>query len=174
MIRVAFLLALGMGMSAPSQAELRDAPTGAFVSTLEVTVPGSPEAVFDALTGDISGWWDHTFSESPAKLFIEPKPGGGFWEIFDAQGNGVRHAVVTAADRGRLLRMEGPLGLAGNALLLVTTITLAPVEGGTLLKVSCHGSGELDPAWPQAVDGVWRHFIEGRFVPYMTEREGRR
>ncbi|MCW8804045.1 MAG: hypothetical protein OQK57_06570, partial [Ignavibacteriaceae bacterium] len=55
----------------------------------EVTLPGTPEIIFDAVTGDISGWWDHSFSENPKKFYIEPKPGGGFWEIFDDEGNGV-------------------------------------------------------------------------------------
>ncbi len=44
----------------------------------EVTLPGTPEIIFDAVTGDISGWWDHSFSENPKKFYIEPKPGGGF------------------------------------------------------------------------------------------------
>ena len=49
----------------------------------EVTLPGTPEIIFDAVTGDINGWWDHSISENPKKFYIEPKPGGGFWEIFD-------------------------------------------------------------------------------------------
>ncbi|MDZ7624588.1 MAG: hypothetical protein U5J96_09120 [Ignavibacteriaceae bacterium] len=27
----------------------------------EVTLPGTPEVIFDAVTGDISGWWDHSY-----------------------------------------------------------------------------------------------------------------
>ena len=46
-----------------------------------ITVPGTPEEVFDAATGDISPWWDHSFSENPMRFYIEPKPGGGFYEI---------------------------------------------------------------------------------------------
>ena len=48
----------------------------------EVILPGDPEIIFDAVTGDISLWWDHSFSDNPKKLYLEPKPGGGFWEIF--------------------------------------------------------------------------------------------
>ena len=49
----------------------------------KVILPGTPETIFDAVTGDISGWWDHSFSDNPKEFFIEPVPGGGFWEIFD-------------------------------------------------------------------------------------------
>ena len=35
--------------------------------------------------------------------YIEPRPGGGFIEIFDDEGNGVLHATVIYADRGKLL-----------------------------------------------------------------------
>ncbi len=27
----------------------------------QVTLPGTPEVIFDAVTGDISGWWDHSY-----------------------------------------------------------------------------------------------------------------
>lgn len=32
---------------------------------------------YDAIRGDISGWWDHSISEKPYRLYIEAKPGGG-------------------------------------------------------------------------------------------------
>jgi hypothetical protein len=141
----------------------------------EIVLPGSPEEIFDAVTGDVSGWWDHSFSGHPFRFYIEPKPGGGFWEIFDAAGNGVRHAVVTAADRGRLLRFEGPLGLAGNALFMVTTYTLEPAgSDSTRLKLSIHAAGELQEGWAAAVDGVWKHFLGERLQPYLAAGQHRR
>ncbi len=59
----------------------------------EIVLPGTPESVYDAITGDISGWWDHSFSDKPYKLYIEAKPGGGFYEIFNEKGDGVKHAT---------------------------------------------------------------------------------
>ncbi|MCK5484501.1 MAG: SRPBCC domain-containing protein [Gemmatimonadetes bacterium] len=144
--------------------------TGGFTFTFERTVPGTPRVTFDALTGDISGWWDHTFSGNPYRLYIEPRPGGGFYELFNESGDGVRHAVVTAAERGALLRFEGPLGLAGHALHMVATYELAEVglEGtSTNLKVTVHAAGEMQDGWAKTVEDVWHHFIDERFVPYM-------
>ena len=141
----------------------------------EIVLPGSPAAVYDAVTGDISAWWDHSFSEHPNRLYIVARPGGGFWEIFDADGNGVRHAVVTAADRGKLLRFEGPLGLAGHALHMVTTYTLEPAgSDSTRLKVSVHAAGELQEGWPATVDAVWKHFLVERLQPYLEDGKNQR
>ena len=77
-----------------------------FSFEMNFSYPGDPVFVYDHLTGDISDWWDHSFSEKPYKLFIEARPGGGFYEIFDESGDGVKHATVIFAQRGHMLRME--------------------------------------------------------------------
>ena len=134
----------------------------------EVTLPGTPETIFDAVTGDISGWWDHSFSDSPKKFFIEARPGGGFWEIFDEKGNGVLHATVIYSDRGKILRFNGPLGLSGKAIQVVTTYTFNPVSiDSTMFKVSVHAAGEVDEGVPEIVESVWNHFIFEQLEPYI-------
>ena len=133
-----------------------------------MTLPGTPEQIYDAITGDISGWWDHSFSQNPKKFYIEAKPGGGFYEIFDEAGNGVLHATVTFANRGKMLRFDGPLGLAGRAVQMVTTYTFEKADNdSTLLKVSVHGSGEMEEGLSAIVENVWEHFIFERFKPYI-------
>jgi hypothetical protein len=135
----------------------------------EVTLPGTPEIIFDAVTGDISGWWDHSMSGHPKKFYIEPFPGGGFYEIFDDVGNGVLHATVIYADRGKLLRFDGPLGLSGKAIQIVTTYTFEPVgTDSTLFKVSVHAAGEVDEGIPAIVERVWEHFIFEQLEPYIV------
>jgi uncharacterized protein YndB with AHSA1/START domain len=134
----------------------------------QVTLPGTPERIFDAVTGDISGWWDHHMSENPKEFYIEPFPGGGFFEIFDDEGNGVLHATVIYADRGKILRFDGPLGLSGKAIQLVTTYNFEPVgSDSTLFKVSVHASGEVDEGIPALVEKVWEHFIFEQLKPYI-------
>lgn len=145
-------------------------PTGSFAFTFTVELPGQPDAMYDALTGDISGWWDHTMSGAPLRLEIEARPGGRFIEVFDESGDGVVHAVVTGAQRGKMLRLDGPLGLAGHAIHMVTTYELEPVEGGrTRLTVSVHAAGEIQDGWAEVVEKTWRHFIEEQFVPWVSE-----
>lgn len=139
-----------------------------FAFDKEVTLPGTPEQIFDAATGDISGWWDHSFSENPKKFFIEAKPGGGFWEIFDDKGNGVLHATVIYSQRGKMIRFDGPLGLSGRAVQIVTTYEFSEVGADSILmKVSVHGSGEMEEGMPAIVEKVWEHFIFERFEPYI-------
>ncbi len=134
----------------------------------EVTLLGTPEQIFDAATGDISGWWDHSFSENPKKFYIEAKPGGGFWEIFDDEGNGVLHATVIYSKRPQIIRFDGPLGLSGRAVQIVTTYEFSKAgEDSTLMKVSVHGSGEMEEGMPAIVESVWAHFIFERFKPYI-------
>ena len=141
---------------------------GTFSFEQDLTLSGTPAAIYDAISGDISGWWDHSFSEKPYKLFIEAKPGGGFYEIFDESGDGVLHATVIAAQRGKMLRFVGPLGLAGNAVDLVCTYTFEPVlPDSTKLRLSVHAAGEMHPDWPKAVEQVWQHFLLDQFKPYV-------
>lgn len=150
-------------------AAVAEVPSGSFGFELALTLPGSPERIYDTITGDIRGWWDHSFSEHPLRLEVEPRPGGGFWEIFDDSGDGVRHAVVTYARRPELLRFEGPLGLAGHAIQMVTTYSLAAVGAdSTRLTLAVRATGEVDPAWPAVVEQTWRHFLFDRLRPHVA------
>jgi len=137
----------------------------------KLTLPGTPDIIYDAISGDISGWWDHSFSETPVKFYIEAKPGGGFWEIFDESGDGVLHATVIYAERGKALRFDGPLGLSGTAIKIVTTYNFAPVGAdSTALSVSVHASGEMEKATGGVVKNVWFHFLFEQFKPYIEEK----
>ena len=168
MTRIVMLLMVVLGGAA--QAEVTTEPCGAFSFSLTADVKGTPIAVFDAATGDISAWWDHTMSGDPLKLYVEPRPGGAFMEVFNEAGDGVRHAVVTGAERGKLLRYEGPLGLAGFALHMVTTWTFEPAdEGRTQVTVSVHGAGEVQEGWPEVIEKTWRHFLVDRLKPYLED-----
>ncbi len=152
----------------PANATSVDLPVGGFGFEFAVTLPGAPAAIYDAATGDISGWWDHSFSPNPVRFELEPRPGGGFWEIFDDSGDGVRHAEVTYAKRGELLRFEGPLGLTGHAITLVTTWSFSPQGAdSTKMTVAVNAAGEVQPGWPGVVEATWRHFIVDRFRPYV-------
>ena len=80
----------------------------------------------------------------------------------------MKHAEVIFAQRGKLLRFDGPLGLSGHALQMVATYELAPAGAdSTRLDFSAHVSGEYEDAWPATVDGVWRLFLFERFKPYV-------
>ena len=141
-----------------------------YTVTQTIMLPVSPIKAFSVMTGDISGWWDHSFSDFPRKLYIEPNVGGGFYEMFDDSGHGVQHAVVTYADPGKRLRMEGPLGLAGRAITFVTTWDYEAVGDSTRVTCTVNMSGQVDAEKAAVVDGVWRHFLVEQLVPYVAKQ----
>jgi hypothetical protein len=141
-----------------------------FSFEMHFSYPGDPVFVYDHLTGDISSWWDHSFSEKPYKLFIDARPGGGFYEIFNESGDGALHATVIFAERGKMLRMEGPLGLSGQALTLVCTYTLKATDpNSTQLTLNVNASGKFTDETPDIVRQVWEHFLWEQFKPYIEE-----
>jgi hypothetical protein len=146
--------------------EVRELSLGAFAFVRELVVPGAPDVVYDAMTGDVSGWWDHTFSESPERLVLEARPGGRFYESF-APGQGALHATVIYADRGKLLRFDGPLGLSGKALQMVHTFSFEAIGDSTRITLEVHAAGELEDGWAEAVGNAWQHFLVERFKPYV-------
>ena len=166
--RIAILAAAVLGLAAAAAADHHAVTTGGFVVEYELVLPGAPETIYDAITGDISEWWDHSFTPTPKKFYLEAKPGGGFWEIFDDSGDGVRHATVIFAQRGKILRFEGPLGLSGKAIQMVHTYEFAHAgTDSTRLTLSVHAAGEMGEGTAEAVDKAWFHFLVERFKPYV-------
>jgi uncharacterized protein YndB with AHSA1/START domain len=168
-LKMRWILTAVMLLSMPVMA-VDAPPSDTFAFTFTVELPGSPETVYTAATGDITGWWDHSMSDQPHEMYIEPKPGGAFMEIFDESGDGVRHAVVTYAKTNEMLRMEGPMGLAGSAILMVTTWTLSAAENGnTDFTIQCNASGEVYEGWGEVVEKTWRHFIDERLRGFLNQ-----
>ena len=164
---------LALFVAAVALAEPAARPTGSWKTELGITVKGTPAEVYDAMTGDVLGWWDHGFVEKPRRRYIDARPGGAFMEIFDDTGDGVQHATVIYAHRGKLLRFTGPLGFSGNATEMVTTWAYAAAGDSTRVSVTCNYAGQMEPGWAEAVEQTWRHFIVDRFQPWY-ERGGHR
>lgn len=172
----AFLLVamLALCVAAPGRADTREIQTGAYVVEQEIVLPATPTEVYDAVTGDISAWWDHHFSEHPKRFYLEAKPRGCFCEIFNDADDGVQHATVIDAERGKRLRFDGPLGLSGSAVSVVTTYEFRAEGTGTRLHVSVHVAGEMGPFGGKEVDAVWHHFLFERLKPYIESGEFRK
>jgi hypothetical protein len=173
-VNVKALLLLALLVPALARAEVKPLETGGFGLDRNVTVLGTPTQVYDMITGDLKPWWDHTFSKDPKALYIEPWPGGGFYEMFDAV-NGVKHAGVTWAERGKRLRFEGPLGLTGNAVIFVCTYDLAAAGAdSTKIHFTASLAGKVEKGWAEGVDAVWGHFLEERLRAFAGTPEARR
>lgn len=149
-------------------AELKPHDITGYVSQHELTLPGSPEDIYDAMTGEIGDWWDHKFSENPISFRIEPRPGGKFLEIFDEAGNGVQHGEVIWAQRGKRLTFEGPLGFNGYSYHLAATWQYeAAGEDSTKLTAVIRFHGQISEEEAAAIDGVWKYFLVDRLKPHI-------
>lgn len=147
--------------------QIKETKLAGFSIEQDIVLAGSPTEVYDTVTGDISPWWDHHFSDHPKKFFIEPKPGGGFYEIINDAGDGVLHATVIEAERGKRLRFTGPLGFAGSATEFVVTYDLKADPAGTHLHLTANFAGQMSDGVEKMVDGVWHHFLFERLKPYL-------
>ena len=165
-----FLAALALQSAEPAP-DIAAFDVNGFRTRIEVSIAAPREEVFAAATGDVSPWWDDTFwPERPAELVIEPIFGGVFYERFEeGSDNGVIHAEITGVMAPQMLRMDGPLGLAGRGYQLVTTWTLEEAEAGaaTQFAVDLAMIGEVDADLAAIVRSVWVHFIEARLKVYV-------
>jgi uncharacterized protein YndB with AHSA1/START domain len=152
-------------------AEVKETKLSGFTIEQEIVLPGSPVEVYDAVTGDISPWWDHHFTEKPKKLYIDPRPGGVFDEIFNDAGDGALHATVIYAERGKRLRYTGPLILSGRVADFAVTYDLASDPAGTRFHLTANLAGQLPDGVEKIVDSVWHHFLFERLKPYLESPE---
>ena len=124
--------------AAPAAALVVDQSPAGFTSRNEYMCTASPEKVWDALTNDISRWWNpaHTWSGDADNLFLTGAAGEEFGEKLP-DGGSVTHMEVIYADPGKLLRLRGSLGpLQAMAVVGVLSIELAPEGETTKLTVT--------------------------------------
>lgn len=165
------LLALSLSLAAQTAeppADLEAFTPQGFRTRIVVEIAAPRTEVFEAATGDISPWWDHTFWPDPAELVIEPEFGGRFYERFrEGEPSGALHGRVIFVNAPETLRIHGPLGLSGRAVDHVATWTLEETGDHTRFTVDLAMTGEIDAPLAGVVRGVWEHFIEGRLKPYV-------
>ncbi len=142
-----------------------------FTFEVGVDLAGTPEQAWSHFTGDISPWWDHTFSDQPEHLVLDARVGGSFYETFDKEGNGAEHARVIYAERPKMIRMDGPLGLSGLAVHMVYELRFSEREGGgSRIDLRVQGVGSVDDELVETVKAVWTHFLVERFEPYHRQQ----
>lgn len=105
-------LAMLLAFGPPAvQAKVAARDAGGFVISHQLTLAGSPERVYTALTDEIDRWWDadHSYSGQSENLSLDARAGGCFCERLP-NGGSVEHMRVVFASPGRLLRLVGGLG----------------------------------------------------------------
>jgi uncharacterized protein YndB with AHSA1/START domain len=110
----------------------------------EIWVAASPERVWEALTAGVHHWWEHSYSDKPLRIVLEPTFGGRFYEQFDEQGNGALYSTVTYCEPPHMLRYSGNQGMRG-AVVNTSTYWLEEQEGGTRLRKRMDVLGDIPP-----------------------------
>jgi DNA-binding transcriptional ArsR family regulator/uncharacterized protein YndB with AHSA1/START domain len=109
----------------------------------QITVNADVATVWRALTDRIGEWWDHTFTDNPHAVVLEPVIGGRFYEQFDESGAGALYATVTYIEPHRMLRTSGPMGMPG-ARQYVKTYRLEPAGAATTVRTTASAMGDID------------------------------
>jgi len=152
--------------------ELLEQTETSFVSRHEISLPVSPDAAYEAATGDLRAWWDHTMFGAPETLYLDARAGGHFLEEKTKGGDSVLHATVIFAEKGKRLTYRGPLGFNLFPLSLVVSLTFDPGEATetTKLTVITRGLGAVpNPSQAfSAIDQVMAHFYGAQLKKYLS------
>jgi len=158
----------------PAAAEVRDAAAAGFTVENARTVAGPPDAVWQALVGEVDRWWskDHSWWGAASRLTLDARAGGCFCET-GADGRQAMHMQVVFVDPGRTLRLTGGLGpLQGMGLHGAMEWRLEPAEGGTRVTLHYRAGGYVPGGLEKlapAVDGVLALQLE-RLAAHLAPR----
>jgi DNA-binding transcriptional ArsR family regulator len=126
----------------PAVEENPNTPIAAEIEA-EIVINADVDAVWRALTDDVGQWWDHTFTDNPYAIVLEPVIGGRFYEQFDETGAGALYATVTYLEPRRVLRTSGSMGMPG-ARQYVKTYRLEADGDRTIVRTTASALGAID------------------------------
>ncbi len=126
---------------------------------LDLTIGGTPAAVFSALTEDPGGWWGTPFLGAQATgLTLDPRIGGLLLEQWDGGGDVV--AAVTGWQDDRYLKLTGHFHL--GVAVGVATFELEPTDQGTLLRFTFRAVGAVDAEVAEGFSKGWTELVTTR------------
>ncbi len=140
---------------------------------VEILIEAESYQVFNALTTGTAIWWATPYLQrkDARDLVMEPKVGGRFYERWTLNKNdskGYLHATVIAIDSPKLLRLQGPFGMADRAAWGTATVKLKPINDNTYVHFSFHAFGELNETIEVEYARGWNDLL-GRLKFYVEE-----
>ncbi len=137
-------------------------PMGSMHIEQEVVIEAGPEAVFAAMTEDVSAWWGRPYvhSDEARALTLEHRVGGRFWEDW-GDGAGALYATVTTFQAPTSLSLNGPFGMDGLCHNMVD-LTLEACPEGTLVKLSHKAFGEITEERRSQYTAGWDDLLQQR------------
>lgn len=167
MPRASYCIAIAVAVALAPQAAIAkvvETRADGFITRDTVSIAASPREVWLALTKPGEWWSDsHSWSGDASNMVLTPQAGGCFCERIPGEGDipldgSAKHAEVVQAVPDSALRLRGELGpLQAVPATGVLTISLKPVDGGTIVGWEYNVSGVTDfdiKAISAAVDSV--------------------
>lgn len=133
----------------------------------EIRIKASIEAVYTSLTENIDTWWAYRLCGENSTLSFEPKVGGQFLET-TSEDHGALWGTVTYINAPHEIRMNGLLGMTG-AVTSAYSYKLRQEGEETVLSLSHHAAGLLDPNWHTAHDEGWKELLGTFLKKYVEE-----
>jgi uncharacterized protein YndB with AHSA1/START domain len=134
--------------AAPASAAVVSSSPGHFTLGYTSTVKATPDQAW-ATVINLPGWWSaaHSYSGKVANLSIDARAGGCWcerWTGAKGEANSIEHARIVMAMPGKVLRAVGGFGPLQQApVYAVLSIEMKPVDGGTQLRMTYAGAGDV-------------------------------
>ncbi len=129
-----------------------------FIQELPVKAP--PKKVWSTLI-DSGSWFQFDLSSAnQSKQAMDLRP-GGLWTAHNADGSAVLFGTIVYYEPGKLLRINGQLGMTHMPINAVIIFELQPQKDGktTLLRVGTRMLGYMDADVKKRVTGGWKHLL---------------
>lgn len=123
----------------------------------EVPIDAPPAKVWKSIL-DVSGWWGFGPAAQRPTVTLEPRAGGQ-WISRSRDGVEGLHATITYMEPGKLLRMQGQMGLTHLPVTSVMIFELQPRGKGTLLRMAQRTYGFMDPGVKKRYQGGWKQIL---------------
>lgn len=134
-----------------------------------VTLPVSPDRVYQAFLQQINSWWpDRTLDHS--RLIMEPFVGGRFYETDDeGEGAGVLLGFVSCLRPSKEIRLFGPMDAVEEAVTSNIRIKLEEADGRTQLYLTHRTAGEVDDSLMPLYEDEWKERLDQHLRTFVTE-----
>jgi uncharacterized protein YndB with AHSA1/START domain len=152
--------------------------TSPIVKTIEIGAPC--ELVFAMFVSNFGDWWprarfSRTRGSAPHRVVLEAHEGGAIYEV-STDGSRLAWGIVTAIEHNRRILMDWHLGRPVSTVVEVTFETLSADR--SLVRLEHRGWEKLEAAGAsverQGYAAGWDLILEQAFVPFVSNREGKK
>jgi DNA-binding transcriptional ArsR family regulator len=148
--------------------ETTEGKVSSFQIEQEIVIRAKRETVFKALTEDINSWWKFRLGADDSKLIFEPHLMGRFYEEWGI-GEGALWGTVTYYKKNEEIRLNGILGMNG-AVNSFYSYKLSGDGNETVLQVSHHAEGILEPQWEESHRHGWNELLAQHLKDFVEKK----